>query len=586
LLLKPDKDRFEIIDANNTYCEVTGSLREELTGLGLFEAFPANTEDTGSDGVPNLRLSLLTVPENGIPHRMNRQKYDIPVRGTERFEVKYWDPVNIPVFDEQGEMVCIIHSVKDVTREVLAEEKEKKLGADREKVETRLEEAQKIARIGNWEVDLVNNSLYWSDMIREIHEVKPGYQPQLETAVELYKEGTHRNRIRRAVEKAIETGELFDLELVIITAKGNERWVRATEIAESVKEQQCLYRILKLDETERRIPELLQKAIGIIPEGWQYPAVTGAQITWNDRRAETSQMPGSAELIESDRDVNGKLMKVRVWYNKKMPRKFDGPFLKEEVDLLNSIADNIAMHIRQIESRIHLEKKTEELARSNRELEQFAFVTSHNMQESLRMITSFLTQLERKYGETFDERAESYIRFAKQGAERMRNVILGLLDYSRVGADDEPEKIDLNNLVQEVTHDLRKLIDESGADLVIPELPVVESYRVLLQHLFYNLLHNALKYGAEAENFKIEICLKESDNGYTIGVRDNGPGIAGEYHQKIFELFQRLQNVDDTGTGIGLAICKKSAGHLGGTIRLESATGKGSTFWFTIPHKT
>ncbi len=232
-----------------------------------------------------------------------------------------------------------------------------------------------------------------------------------------------------------------------------------------------------------------------------------------------------------------------------------------------------------------LSERAKELAISNAELEQFAFVASHDLQEPLRMVTSFLTQLEKKYGDSLDDNAKKYIHFAVDGAKRMREVILNLLDFSQVGKHkDDIEPISLERVIQETLNLQARLIEERRAQITFDDLPVVNSYYSPLLQIFQNLIGNAMKYAKNDVPAIIYISALELESSWQISIKDNGIGIDSEYHEKIFVLFQRLHHQEEySGTGIGLAVVKKIIDGLGGEIWVESAPDKGSTFYFTLP---
>ncbi|MBK6265759.1 PAS domain S-box protein [Marivirga sp. S37H4] len=234
-----------------------------------------------------------------------------------------------------------------------------------------------------------------------------------------------------------------------------------------------------------------------------------------------------------------------------------------------------------------LSMRAKELALSNIELEQFAFVASHDLQEPLRMVTSFLTQLEKKYTEVLDEKGKQYIYFAVDGAKRMRQIILDLLEFSRAGKKAEnSEKVDVKELIEEVCQLQRKSIEEKSAKIISHKLPNVLLNKAPFLQVFQNLIGNALKYCHPEIAPEIVISAKESKNQYTFSIKDNGIGIETEYFDKIFVIFQRLHASEEyNGTGMGLAIVKKIIEQNGGEIWLESIVGKGSVFYFTISKK-
>lgn len=232
-----------------------------------------------------------------------------------------------------------------------------------------------------------------------------------------------------------------------------------------------------------------------------------------------------------------------------------------------------------------LEQHARELEISNKELEQFAYVASHDLQEPLRMVSSFIGLLERKYGDVLDEKAHQYINFAVGGARRMRQIILDLLEYSRVGKNEDGLKIiRLNEVLDEVCLLHRKAISEKKAKIEYHQLPAMITYKAPMTQLFSNLIGNALRYSSPDVLPMIRISAKSDNDNWLFAVSDNGIGIDPQFHEKIFIIFQSLHNKEKYGgTGMGLAIVKKIIENLGGKIWLESEEGKGSTFYFTLP---
>lgn len=248
------------------------------------------------------------------------------------------------------------------------------------------------------------------------------------------------------------------------------------------------------------------------------------------------------------------------------------------------ISERKLSEIRVSELNESLRMHVKELAISNAELEQFAYVASHDLQEPLRMVTNFLTQLELKYGDVIDAKGKRYIAFAVDGAKRMRQIILDLLEFSRIGrTEDSLEDLDLNELVKEIQILFRNQLEEKKAIICSDQLPVIKAHKAQLRQVFQNLVSNALKYTRENIPSKIQITAIELNTHWQFAVTDNGIGIDAEYFDKIFIIFQRLHNQNEfSGTGMGLAVSKKIIENLEGRIWVESEEGNGSTFYFTI----
>jgi len=230
-----------------------------------------------------------------------------------------------------------------------------------------------------------------------------------------------------------------------------------------------------------------------------------------------------------------------------------------------------------------LKKHIGKLAASNEELERFAYVASHDLQEPLRMVASFLQLLQKKYDQQLDDTARKYINFAVDGAERMKILILDLLEFSRISSLEEDHTvIDLNKVVAKIRMALKTVIDESQAKINVSFLPKVCGNESQLSQLFQNLISNAIKY-RDGLIPEIEIIYGETPGHWQFCVQDNGIGIDAKFYEKIFIIFQRLHNKNHyAGTGIGLAICKKIVELHGGKIWVESSKGNGSKFYFTI----
>jgi signal transduction histidine kinase len=238
-----------------------------------------------------------------------------------------------------------------------------------------------------------------------------------------------------------------------------------------------------------------------------------------------------------------------------------------------------------------LDEQTVELRRSNAELEQFAYVASHDLQEPLRKVASFCQLLEKRYGDKLDERGAEYIGFAVDGAKRMQVLINDLLTFSRVGRLNATyAEVDLDDSLDTAVHNLSAAIEESGAEIVRPSngLPHVYGDPTLLTMVWQNLIGNAVKFRGEGVAPRIVIdCERRDDDhdgGWIFSVSDNGIGIPEEFSDKVFVIFQRLHGRDVySGTGIGLALCKKIIEHHGGSIWIDHTSTQGTRFRFTLP---
>ena len=243
--------------------------------------------------------------------------------------------------------------------------------------------------------------------------------------------------------------------------------------------------------------------------------------------------------------------------------------------------------IRELNRRAKAEKliidSNLELQRKNKEIEQFAYVASHDLQEPLRSISNFSTLLEEKLKTHPDKAASEYLGYVSGGAKRMSNLIFDLLEYSRIGKDVTRSAIDCDKLVHEILADMSASIKESGAQIHTARLPVIKGY-IYLKSLFQNLISNAIKFRAKGTTPVINISVTDRGKEFLFSVGDKGIGIEKEYHERIFIIFQRLHTrAEYEGTGIGLSQCRKIAELHGGKLWVESEPGNGSTFYFTIP---
>jgi light-regulated signal transduction histidine kinase (bacteriophytochrome) len=235
-----------------------------------------------------------------------------------------------------------------------------------------------------------------------------------------------------------------------------------------------------------------------------------------------------------------------------------------------------------------LKSYSEELKRSNEELEHFAYIASHDLREPLRMISNYLNLLESRYkGKVLDEKAEEFIHFAVDGASRMGRLIDDLLEYSHVESKGKPSGwVDMNLVLDQVVTGLKPIIEGSGSILTHDPLPTIMADQTQMMQLLQNLISNAVKYQREKPP-RIHVSAKQEGGNWVFSVQDNGIGIPKNQQEGIFQMFHRLHTRDEyPGTGIGLAIAKRIVERHGGRIWVESDGKSGSAFFFTIPKRT
>jgi len=314
--------------------------------------------------------------------------------------------------------------------------------------------------------------------------------------------------------------------------------------------------------------------------------------------------PKDRKRVKTSFDSVLQNMNKKEWIDEYKFRKKDGSYanvydrgkiIKDEsgkpIKMVGSMQD--ISEFRQYENLLEslnrrLILKTESLSKSNKDLEEFAYIASHDLQEPLRMVTGFLTRLEQKYAGKLDEKAQEYINFAVDGAKRMRQIINGLLNFSKVGRNDLPlSKVDVNSVIKDVEILLHEAIEAKGAKIEVGKLPVIDTVEDELKEVFLNLIDNSIKYSRPDSLPKIKIDYEELKKHHLFSVEDNGLGISKEYFNKIFRIFQRLHGQSEySGTGIGLAIVEKIITNFKGEVSVESELGKGSKFLIKLPKKS
>lgn len=480
-----------------------------------------------------------------------------------------------------------------------------------------LGQVQQMAHVGHWQIDLPARTLSWSDEMYRIHGLtRDAFSPTLQTALATYHD-EDRAGVAALIERALDSGQGFDTEFRLLRPDGDVRHValHGKCIVDEAGNVEAVFGI-KLDLTEHKlaaealrereslIRSILQSsAIGIITIdeqgrvesfndraealfGYTREEVIGQNINRlmpppyrgeHDGYLDTYGRTGQAKIIGLGRDV--------------VARRKDGTtfpiHLSVSENNLGSRRLYTGMVIDITERKAAeeaLQGYIEALKLSNEELEHFAYVASHDLQEPLRTVSSFARLLQQRYGEQFDADADEFIDFIVEGTERMQALIKALLSYSRVGRQDlKRMPVSVEKLVQRTLDGLRSMIDEAGAEISLSSFPTVRADPVLLGLVLQNLISNAIKFRGAAP-LRIHISCEKTGTMWRFAVCDNGIGIDMSYRDRIFEVFKRLHSRRKyAGTGIGLAVCKKIVERHGGRIWVESEPGKGATFLFTLP---
>jgi len=437
-------------------------------------------------------------------------------------ETEVWvHTVKAPVKDEKGNFIGVLGIFWDITER-------KRVAKALKESERRLKEVESIAHVGNWDWNIEISELLWSDEIFKIFGLDP---QEFGSTLEAFLEFVHpedRDRVKDSINDTLYKKMPFSIDHRIVLADGSVRIVHEK-----------------------------------------------AKVFFSDV-GKPIRMLGTVQDITERKKMENELIKHR-------------DHLEELVKEHTVEFENLNRKLkRELAERKRAEEKVkeslEELERSNTELEQFAYAVSHDLQEPLRMVTSYAQLLEKRYKDKLDDDAKDFINYAVGGATRMQKMIDGLLLYSRIqtrGKHFVP--IDCSSVVGQAISNLKIHIDETHAIVESDDLPTINADEMQLIRLFQNLIDNALKFhGTEVP--RIQVSASKLGNKWMFSISDNGIGIDSEYKDRIFVIFQRLHGEDQyPGTGMGLAICKRIVERHGGQIWVDSDLGQGSTFYFTIP---
>jgi PAS domain S-box-containing protein len=519
-----------------------------------------------------------------------------------------WVEVHEAPFIEDGEVTGIVGSLTDITER-------KKYEEQLSKSLERYDYASKATRDAIYDWDIVNDDLHWGEGFRKLFGHKPG-------------EGTYPIKKYNESVHPTDRDEAFDDLQYTLKDASMDKWsyeyrfqrsdgsyahviengyIIRNEDGEAIRMIGALRDItekkndkIKLEEAYKEKEAILES----IDDGFFTVNKSWTVTYWNVQAERLMHTPKRKIIDQNLWDVFDDAIDNASYtnYHRAMHQNVTVTFedYYEPIDKWFDISaypspEGISVFFKDITERkksqqelerlnTELESRALELAASNEELEQFAYVASHDLQEPLRMVTSFLTQLEKKYSDELDEKANQYIHFAVDGAKRMRQIILDLLNYSRLNQDkSKREEVDLNSILEDVKALERSHIEEANAQIIANTLPTIYANPGPIKQVFQNLINNSIKYHKPDSNPIIELTYSETDTHWKFELKDNGIGIDEDFQDNIFQIFQRLHTRDQySGTGIGLAITRKIIERHGGEIWVESKIDEGSTFYFTL----
>ena len=504
------------------------------------------------------------------------------------------------------------------------------------KSEDLLDRTGRLAGVGGWEIDIASGDITWSAETRRIHGVAADYRPVLASAIAFFAPDA-RPVIQAAVGRGLATGEPWDLELPFIPADGRAIWVRAVGAVERLDGQPvrlvgAVQDITARKQLERRLTDnerYLSQVMEASPLGMFVAQASGRCLFTNAAWQRIAGVDGSACLGDGwhmathpqDRaqaviDWRRAIASGQPVASEHRYQRPDGtvvwvwvhmaPIGRDSGDGIggiggddgddgddgnggsNAYSAGVVGTVEDITGRRllaqSLAERSTELARSNEDLERFAYVASHDLQEPLRMVTSYGQLLARRYQAALPAEAQEFLQFMVDGGQRAQALIRDLLSLARI--DSLPrarQAVPLESVLTDALRQLRLRVQDAGATITHDALPTVQADLRQMGQLLTNLISNALKFrGASAP--AIHLAATREAGAWRISVRDNGLGIEARFFDRIFVMFQRLHlRSAHEGTGIGLAICKRVVERHGGRIGVESTPGQGSTFWFVLP---
>jgi len=599
-------ENFDILRANDTFAKMVGLEKKHIEGSKCYDVFSSS-----ECGTPECQLHRILAGEGKIETELQRTRPDgkkIPCIVTA-----------VPHRGSDGKPIGIVEAYKDITERKRAEEV---LRESEQRYRMIAENVRDII----WTTDMNLKTTYISPSVTgvrgfSVDEVMAQSQeeimtPQsLEVAYSVFGEALAAAGSEQAGEPVNPTAELeltckdgstvwTEVKATILKDRDNrpigllgiaydiserkraeevrERLLRNME--ERVKELTCIYGVARSIRERETLEEIFHDVAALLPAGWQFREIARCRVCFEEaeyvsERFEPTEWSQTANIV-----VNGKQKgTVEIYYLEERPPAFEGPFHEEERDLLEGAARALSEAVERKQSETDLLAALHELERKNAELDEFTYVASHDLQEPLRKLISFGDLLRKDVGDELPERAARDLGFITDAARRMQTLVQDLLSLSRFGSSAmRLVLLPLDDCVDSALEALDERVMETGAEVVRDELPGISADRTLLTQLYQNLIGNALKF-VGTERPRIHLTAELENGHHVLGVRDNGIGIKPEHAEQIFIPFKRLHGrAEYSGSGIGLAICRKVVERHGGRIWVESEPGKGAHFRFTL----
>ncbi|WP_422349460.1 sensor histidine kinase [Flagellimonas sp.] len=477
-------------------------------------------------------------------------------------------------------------------------------------------QAEKTARIGSWEVDLINNQIFWSEMTKEIHEVSTDFVPDLETGINFYKEGEHRDKIIQVVSESIENGTPYDVELIIVTAKGNEKWVRAIGKTEMIngKAARMFGVFMDIDKSKRSndkikvLTDRMRVAVESSNIGiWDYDIVNNS-LVWDDNmydlyQIDRNEFSGEVAAWEQtihpdDKEKSLKEVELAIAGKKEFNTEFriitaDGVvkhihgrgkvFRDENGAALRMIGANTDVsQIKKADNRLRQLLNTTE--KQNKSLLNFAHIVSHNLRSNssnLSMLTGMLLD------DIAPAKQQRFLEMIRISSERLDETVVQLNEVIKIQGDHNQKsqwvsiKTTLDNVLQSINAHIAEI--QPSIEIAIPKDLKVYGISAYITSIFLNLLTNSLKYRDPKKKLIIKIKAKAKADQTVISFQDNGKGINLEKHgSNLFGMYKTFHGNKDA-KGIGLFISKNQMDAMNAQISAQSKEGHGATFTLTFP---